>query len=149
MPLDLAPPPHHLNDLLYTRAAFSCPRPDCAETPDAAERLSAGFGAAAPLTAALGFTGVGVSTALGFSNRGKEQTVDTGNRVKRLAWVVIVALIGCFSYSIGFQSGWSDATDRYNLRLDQVTTSLQEMVNQPAAEDPGAGMAGDTAVARW
>ena len=104
------------------------------------------------LCIALGFAGAGVSTAWGSPNRGKEQTVDTGNGAKRAAWLVCVVLTCGLCYSIGFQAGWSDATVRSDRRMDQMTATLQEMVDLPSLEEHRADTArtaGETPVAQW
>ena len=79
--------------------------------------------------------------------------MESGIGAKRVAWAVIVAL-GCgFCYSIGFQSGWSEATVRSDQRMEKVTESLQELVHRSPADEQDAGtaaqVAGQTATARW
>ena len=81
--------------------------------------------------------------------------MEAGIGAKRVAWALIAALACGFCYSIGFQSGWSDATVRADQRLDQVTATLQDVVNDanPAVpeETPigAARLAADTALATW
>jgi hypothetical protein len=83
---------------------------------------------------------------------GRRPAVEAGIGAKRVAWTVIVALACGFCYSIGFQSGWSDATVRADRRLDQVTATLQEVTHE--ATDHGhaasaARLAAETTVATW
>ena len=73
--------------------------------------------------------------------------MDTGCTAKRLIWGVIAVLACALCYSIGFQSGWSDATVRSDQRLDQFNSTFQEVNNQ-TAEEAAARSAGET-VSAW
>ena len=67
--------------------------------------------------------------------------MDAGCTAKRLVWGVIAVLACALCYSIGFQSGWSDATVRSDRRLDQFNSTFHELNTQtPPAE---------TTVAAW
>ena len=70
---------------------------------------------------------------------------------RRAAWAVIAVLACGFCYSLGFQSGWSDATVRSDERLGQVTRTLHELgATVPLAEEGGAPRPeGESAAAIW
>ena len=74
--------------------------------------------------------------------------MDTGCAAKRLVWGVIAVLACALCYSIGFQSGWSDATVRSDRRLEQFNSRFQEVYNPAPEADAAARSAGET-VAAW
>jgi hypothetical protein len=78
--------------------------------------------------------------------------VDAGIAAKRVVWAVIVVLACALCYSIGFQSGWSDATVRSDQRLDQFNSTVQDVTNRAVAEEDAARaarLAAGTAAAAW
>ena len=71
---------------------------------------------------------------------------------KRLGWVVIACLACAFSYSIGFQFGWSEATVRADDRLINMTESLEGVIDNVRAEVTRGGeaqAAGDAGISGW
>ena len=54
--------------------------------------------------------------------------MDLGDGTKRLAWAGVALVGGAFCYSVGFQSGWSQAASNADARFDGMARSLHEVV---------------------
>ena len=65
--------------------------------------------------------------------------MEAGTGARRLVWVLIGVLGGALCYSIGFQSGWSEATATSDGRFDRMTESLREVAARVEAD----GVAGE------
>ena len=53
--------------------------------------------------------------------------VEAGSAAKRLVSIVIAVLACAFCYSIGFQSGWSEATVKADGRLLDMSGAMEDM----------------------
>jgi hypothetical protein len=55
---------------------------------------------------------------------------------RRVAWGAVI-LVGCaFSYSIGWQKGWTEAESGADQRLSQLNQTFQESSGAIPAQDP-------------
>ena len=72
---------------------------------------------------------------------GKEFGVEAISRFRGVAWLA-VALFACgFCYSLGFQSGWVQATGNVEVRMTSINQALERIMNstpQPADLPPEA-----------
>jgi hypothetical protein len=76
----------------------------------------------------------------------KELDVESVARATRVGWLVIAVIACAFSYSLGFQFGYSDAAASADQRMVNVNDSLREIIR--ASDDATAAAADATAHAR-
>jgi hypothetical protein len=66
----------------------------------------------------------------------KELDVESVARATRVGWLVIAVIACAFSYSLGFQFGYSDAAASADQRMVNVNDSLREIIR--ASDDANA-----------
>ena len=65
--------------------------------------------------------------------------MEAGSTTKRLTWGVIAVLACAFCYSIGFQSGWSEATVKADVRLLHMSGAMEDMTVRIREGNDAAG----------
>jgi hypothetical protein len=76
--------------------------------------------------------------------------VEAGNRSRMMAWLTVIALACGFCYSIGFQSGWTEATVKADDRIHTLTQSLANLDgNRPDELSDDAHVACDANAKAW
>jgi hypothetical protein len=72
----------------------------------------------------------------------KELDVESVARATRVGWLVVAVLACAFSYSLGFQLGYSDGTTKADDRYSRVNDAIRSVIEAHEQADAGATTAG-------